>query len=151
MAAQDNKYLTFQLAKEHYAIPILTIKEIIGMMPITTVPKLPRHIKGVINLRGKIIPVVDLRLKFGLDSQAYDERTAIIVMQQGSKMSGIVVDTVQEVQDILPEAIEPPPSHGTDIDQSFLTGMGKVSEHVIMMLDAPSLLASGEGGDLLSS
>ena len=148
MAVQDNKFLTFKLNQEEYAIPILKIKEIIGMMPITQVPRLPKFIKGVINLRGKIIPVIDLRLKFGLDERDYDERTSIIVMEldtgNGSKTSGMVVDTVQEVIDITAESIEPPPQYGTDLDQAFLTGMGKVNDNVVMLLDADKILSSDE-------
>ena len=148
MAAQDNKFLTFELGEESYAIPILKIKEIIGMMAITEVPRLPDFIKGVINLRGKIIPVIDLRLKFGLQERQYDERTSIIVMElateNSTKTSGMVVDTVQEVLDIEESDIEPPPHYGADVDQEFLTGMGKVGDNVIMLLNADKILSTGE-------
>ena len=146
MALQDNKYLTLRLSEEHYAIPILKIKEIIGMMPVTKVPRLPNHFKGVINLRGKIIPVIDLRLKFGLEEKEYDERTSIIVIELAAKngltTSGIVVDTVQEVMDIAPGDIEPPPKHGSEAGNAFLTGMGKIGEKVVMVLDAEKILTS---------
>jgi purine-binding chemotaxis protein CheW len=148
MAAQDNKFLTFELGGEIYGISILKIKEIIGMMSITKVPKLPDFVKGVINLRGKIIPVIDLRLKFGLVERPYDERTSIIVMELiiegATKTSGIVVDTVKEVLDIEVGNIDPPPQYGVDVDQAFLTGMGKVDEDVIMLLDADKILTAGE-------
>ena len=152
--AQDNKFLTFRLGDECYAIPILKIKEIIGMMAITKIPKLPKFIKGVINLRGKIIPVVDLRIKFGLDEKAYDERTSIIVMeiQNGSttNINGVVVDTVQEVMDIPDSSIEPPPQYGSAANQEFLTGMGKVNENVIMLLDVDKIFSDSEK-DVLES
>lgn len=148
MAAKDNKFLTFELGEESYGIPILKIKEIIGMMPITEVPRLPDFIKGVINLRGKIIPVIDLRLKFDLKEREYDERTSIIVMELATegatKISGMIVDTVQEVLDIDDSGIEPPPHYGTDVDQTFLTGMGKVKDSVIMLLNADRILSSDE-------
>ena len=147
MAKQENKYLTFQLGEEGYAIPILKVKEIIGMMDITEVPKMPEFVKGVINLRGKIIPVIDLRLKFGLEEKSYDERTSIIVVELESeaatKTSGIVVDTVQEVLDINSANVEPPP-YGTEGEQAFLAGMGKVKDKVIMLLDSDKILSSDE-------
>lgn len=145
MAGDNNKFLTFGLGEENYAIPILKIKEIIGMMDITKIPRLPNFIKGVINLRGKIIPVIDLRLKFGLSSRAYDDRTSIIVVEldvdSGSVVSGIVVDNVNEVLDIESCDIEPPPKYGTSVDQAFLTGMGKINGNVIMLLDADKMLS----------
>lgn len=152
MAKEDNKFLTFVLGEENYAIPILKVKEIIGMMDITTVPRLPDFIKGVINLRGQIIPVIDLRLKFGLKERAYDDRTSIIVMELESenitRTSGIVVDTVQEVLDIDSKDIEPPPQYGTDVDQAFLTGLGKVDDKVIMLLNVDKILSTGEMQDI---
>jgi len=148
LAAQENKHLTFELDKESYAIPILKVKEIIRMIEITEVPKLPNFMKGVINLRGKIIPILDLRLKFGLEEKDYDERTSIIVLElateNGARTSGLVVDTVNEVLDISDTDIEPPPQYGTDVDQTFLTGMGKVTDKVIMMLDVDKILSVGE-------
>jgi purine-binding chemotaxis protein CheW len=152
--AQDNKFLTFRLGEECYAIPILKIKEIIGMMAITKIPKLPKFIKGVINLRGKIIPVVDLRIKFGLEEKQYDERTSIIVMEiqteSTTNINGVVVDTVREVMDIPEGNIEPPPQYGNDVDQEFLTGMGKVGDDVIMLLDVDRIFSESEK-DILES
>ena len=149
---QDNKFLTFKLREESYAIPILRIKEIIGMMPITKVPRLPQFIKGVINLRGQIIPVIDLRTKFGIEERPYDERTSIIVMEIQSenttKTNGIVVDTVQEVLDIMADSIEPPPKYGADVNQEFLTGMGKIDEKVIMILNVNKILSANETAQL---
>jgi len=148
LAVQENKYLTFELEKEGYAIPILKVKEIIGMMQITEVPRQPKFVKGVINLRGKIIPIIDLRLKFGLEERNYDERTSIIVVEleteNSTRISGMVVDAVNEVLDINNTDIEPPPSYGTDVDQAFLTGMGKVKDSVIMLLNVDRILSTDE-------
>lgn len=148
MEIQD-KFLTFQLGEENYAIPILKVKEIIGMMKITKVPKLPNFIKGVINLRGEIIPIIDLRIKFGLDEREYDDRTSIIVIElltesSGVKTSGVVVDTVNEVLYINENSIDPPPEYGNGINQAFLVGMGKIGEKVIMLLNVDKILSSSE-------
>lgn len=148
MAGENNKFLTFGLDEENYAIPILKIKEIIGMMDITKIPRLPNFIKGVINLRGKIIPVIDLRLKFGLPSRAYDDRTSIIVVELDSDgssvVSGIVVDTVNEVLDIESHDIEPPLQQTANVYQDFLTGIGKINDNVIMLLDVDKTLSVDE-------
>ncbi|MDY6842623.1 MAG: chemotaxis protein CheW, partial [Thermodesulfobacteriota bacterium] len=117
IADREGKYLTFTLAEEEYGISILKIKEIIGMMPITFVPQTPEFVKGVINLRGKVIPVVDLRLRFGMESIDYTERTCIIVVeiegQADTVLTGIVVDSVSEVLNIKGEDIEDTPTFGT--------------------------------------
>jgi purine-binding chemotaxis protein CheW len=114
MADKEGKYLTFSLASEEYGISILEIKEIIGMMPITSVPQTPAHIKGVVNLRGKVIPVMDLRLRFGMTAMDDTERTCIIVVeisgQAGTVQVGVVVDAVSEVLNVKSEDIEPTPS-----------------------------------------
>lgn len=149
MAIQSNKYLTFTLGDESYAIPILKVKEIIGMMTITKVPKMPEFMRGVINLRGKIIPVTDLRLKFGLPEREYSDRTCIVVIEMdtamGRSVNGVVVDSVSEVIDIGEENIEKPPGYGgTDEEQEFLTGIGKVRDKVIMLLDTDQILTSAE-------
>ena len=148
MIKQDNKYLTFKLGEEKYAIPIIKIKEIIGMISITNVPKLPAFIKGVINLRGKIIPVIDLRLKFSMEQKDYDARTSIVVIELVSQsetvISGLIVDTVNDVLDITQENIEPPPEYGTGVDQKFLTGIGKVKDEVIMLIDVDNIFSVTE-------
>ncbi|MCK7467721.1 MAG: chemotaxis protein CheW [Desulfosudis oleivorans] len=112
MEAQDGKHLTFSLGNEDYGLPILQVREIIGMMEITHVPKTPEFIKGVINLRGKIIPIMDLRLKFGMKSIDYTERTCIIVVEikinEIKRLMGVVVDMVSEVVNINQNEIEPP-------------------------------------------
>jgi purine-binding chemotaxis protein CheW len=146
---EDHKYLTFQLAREEYGVEILKVREIIGVMDITAVPRMPVYMKGVINLRGKVIPVVDLRLKFGLDEIAYAEQTCIIVVDVGREV-GIIVDTVSEVLDIQGENVEPPPAMGGSVDTSFILGMGKVGDAVKILLDINKVLACDELLDVAS-
>ena len=138
------KYLTFNLADEEYGIAILKVKEIIGMMPVTQVPKTPEYVKGVVNLRGKVIPVTDLRLKFGLPEIDYTERTCIIVIeingQNGTILVGIVVDAVSEVLNIKAEEIEPAPAFGDTLDTGFILGMAKTEEGVKILLDIDEVL-----------
>lgn len=139
MAENDQKLLTFSLGKEEYGVSILKVKELIGMMDITPVPKTPEFIKGVINLRGKIIPVMDLRVKFGMDAQAYDERTCIIVVEivikGNQKLLGVVVDSVSEVVTVSDEQIEPPPEYGKASEHSSILGIGKIKDRVVIILD----------------
>ncbi len=146
--AQENKYLTFGLKKEEYAIPILSVKEIIGMMSITKVPRLPEYIIGVLNLRGKIIPVTDLRLRLGMPEKEFDARTSIIVLelqtQSGIKSSGIIVDTVHEVMSIDEENVDGPPKREDSQENEYITGIGKVEEKVVMLLDPKKVLLSSE-------
>lgn len=148
MDIQGGKFLTFALGNEEYGIPIQKVKEIIGIMDITNIPRTPQFIKGVINLRGKIIPVMDLRLKFGLEEKAYNQRTCIIVVEintaESNRMMGIVVDTVSEVVNIQNGEIEPPPRYSTDIDSEFLIGMGKVKGKVILLLEIEQVLTGEE-------
>ncbi len=137
------KYLTFMLDREEYGVEILKIREIIGIMEITCVPQTPDFVQGVVNLRGKVIPVVDLRAKFRLPRQAYNDQTCIIVVDVGMMM-GIIVDTVREVHDFHDEDIEPPPRLGSHVDTSFILGMGKTREGVKILLDIDRVLHSEE-------
>lgn len=140
---EESKYLTFKLADEEYGVEILKVREINGLMDITAVPRMPVYMKGVINLRGKVIPVVDLRLKFSLEEIEYTEETCIIVVDVGKEI-GIIVDTVSEVLDIAGDNIEPPPSMGASVDSSFILGMGKVGNAVKILLDIDKVLTTGE-------
>jgi len=148
MADKEGKYLTFTLADEEYGIGILRIKEIIGMMPITTIPQTPEFVKGVINLRGKVIPVVDLRRRFGMESIDYTERTCIIVVeisgQTGTVMIGIVVDAVSEVLNIKAEDIEDTPTFGTKLNTEYILGMAKMEGSVKILLDIGRVLTGEE-------
>jgi len=150
-SAREGKYLTFILGDEEYGLEILKVREIIGLMDITSVPQTPDYIKGVINLRGKVIPVIDLRLKFGMEPAEYTEETCIIVVDMGQAMIGILVDTVSEVLDIAADQIEPPPSFGSRIDTQFILGMGKIKGKVKILLEIDKVLSSEELADLVDS
>ncbi len=142
-SSAGGKYLTFKLSDEEYGVEILKVREINGLMDITAVPQMPHYMKGVINLRGKVLPVVDLRLKFGLEEIEPTEQTCTIVVDVGREI-GIIVDTVSEVLDIKSEAIEPPPALGGTVDTSFILGMGKVGEEVKILLDIDKVLDDEE-------
>ena len=140
---EESKYLTFKLSSEEYGVEILKVREIIGLMDITAVPQMPVYMKGVINLRGKVIPVIDLRLKFGLDEAEHTEQTCVIVVDVGKEI-GIIVDTVSEVLDIAGDNVEPPPDMGGSVDSSFILGMGKVGDAVKILLDIDKVLSTDE-------
>ena len=145
---REGKYLTFSMANEEYGIGILKIREIIGMMPITSVPQTPEFVKGVINLRGKVIPVMDLRLRFNMDSIDYNDRTCIIVVeilgQPATVQVGIVVDSVSEVLNIKQDEIEDTPTFGTSLNTDFILGMAKMEGGVKILLDIDQVLTSDE-------
>lgn len=142
------KYLTFSMGNEEYGIGILKVKEIIGLMPVTPVPRTPNYVKGVINLRGKVIPVIDLRLRFDMPPADYTERTCIIVADvtadTGELQMGIVVDSVSEVLNIKPEEIEPTPSFGTRLETEYILGMAKLDDGVKILLDIDRVLNQEE-------
>jgi purine-binding chemotaxis protein CheW len=153
MADKDDKragkYLTFVLSQETYGIEILKVQEIIGVMEITRVPRTPDYMRGVINLRGKVIPVIDLRTKFSLQSVPSTEKTCIIVVQvprenMAQTTMGILVDEVCEVANIESEQIENTPNFGTTLDTDFILGVGKTGQKVIMLLDVDKVLAQHE-------
>ncbi|MEN6425026.1 MAG: chemotaxis protein CheW [Phycisphaerales bacterium] len=145
---KEGKYLTFALANEEYGLEILKVREIIGYMNITAVPQTPAHVKGVINLRGQVIPIVDLRARFGMETAEVTEQTCIIVVeitQEGRKFNtGIVVDRVQEVLDISGADIEDAPQFGASVDTGFILGMAKIGERVKILLDIDRVFSSAE-------
>ena len=147
-ADREGKYLTFSLAGEEYGIGILKIREIIGMLPITSVPETPHYVKGVINLRGKVIPVVDLRLRFSMPEIDYTERTCIIVVEMkgsaGVVPIGTVVDAVSEVLNIKGEDIADTPSFGAKFNSEYILGMAKMGKGVKLLLDIDRVLSSEE-------
>lgn len=142
------KFLTFELTGEEYGIEILKVREIIGLLSITTVPRTPEYVRGVINLRGKVIPVVDLKLKFGMKRSEDTRETCIIVVEvshAGDKiLTGILVDRVREVLDIKSENIEDPPEMGDGVETEFIKGMGKTGDRVSILLDIDGVLTGGE-------
>ncbi|HUP03765.1 MAG TPA: chemotaxis protein CheW [Bryobacteraceae bacterium] len=152
--ARAGKYLTFQLAQEEFGIRVLKVREIMGVQEVTAVPQTPPHIKGVINLRGKVIPLVDLRLKFGMPEAEYTTRTCIIVTQvkaeAGSVLMGIVVDGVSEVLNLTGQEIEDTPDFGQEVSSRYLLGMAKSKGKVKILLDIDRVLSAQEIGDLSS-
>src|SRR5271170_1202585 len=142
------KYLTFILGKEEFGVGVLKVREIMGIQDITAVPQTPPYLKGVINLRGKVIPVIDLRLKFGLPSIDYTQRTCIIVVQvkSGSTLllMGIVVDEVSEVLTMAPGDIEDTPDFGSSVSTKYILGMAKIKDKVKILLDINEVLTTQE-------
>ncbi len=142
------KYLTFKLNEEEYGIGIIKVKEIIGMMTITSVPRTPEFVKGVVNLRGKVIPIVDLRLKFSMEAIPYTERTCIIVVEIDSNdatvLIGIVVDAVSEVLNINEDDIEETPTFGTELNTEYILGMAKLEGAVKILLNIDKVLSPKE-------
>jgi len=148
VAALAGKYLTFKLVDEEYGLEILKVREIIGTMAITSLPKTPPFVRGVINLRGKVIPVIDLRTKFGMGVAKETAETCIIVVDVTSKIGsvqiGILVDSVSEVLDIVAEDIEEAPAFGTNVDTAFILGMAKSKGGVKILLNIEKVLSSAE-------
>ncbi len=142
------KYLVFHLAPEEFAIQVQKVREIMGVQEITQVPQTPPHVKGVINLRGKVIPVVDLRLKFGMPAAEYTHRTCIVVVQvagaRGSMLMGVVVDGVAEVLQVAGADIEDTPSFGQDVTVPYVMGLAKQKEKVRILLDIDQVMSTGE-------
>ncbi len=152
MTDREGKYLTFVLANEEYGISILKIKEIIGMMKITSIPQTPEFVKGVVNLRGKVIPVLDLRLKFDMNATNYSERTCIIVVEilgtSNNIYIGCVVDSVSEVLNIRSDDVEDTPGFGSNLDTNYILGMAKTEDNVKILLDIDKVLSSEEVSSL---
>ncbi len=142
--AESGKYLTFVLADESYGLEILKVREIIGTMSITPVPRTPVYVKGVINLRGRVIPVVDLRVKFGLEEAEVTDETCIIVVDVSGTQTGIYVDTVDEVLDIDSEEIEEAPDFGAGVDTEYILGVAKMGESVKILLDIDRVISTTE-------
>ncbi len=144
-STQENKYLLFYLGEEEYGVNIAMVQSIEELQKIVTVPDMPEYVKGVINLRGKVIPVVDLRIKFHMDEREYDDRTCMIITRLGENDLGFIVDTVSEVEDIPERDIEPPPEFKSDgVSNTYIAGIGKVGEDVKILLDAGKIMSSTE-------
>ena len=144
----NGKFLTFFLAGEEYGLEILKVQEINGMLPITRVPRTPTFVRGVINLRGKVIPVIDLRLKFGMDAAQQTEETCIIVVQAQGVVVGIIVDKVSEVLNIGADDIQQTPSFGIDVKTDYILGIGKTDGRVRLLLDIDKVLNSRDVVDI---
>ena len=147
---QKDKFLTFSIGKEEYGIEIRFVTEIIGMQAITEVPELPDYIKGIINLRGKIIPVMDVRLRFRKEAREYNDRTCIVVIDIKDISIGLIVDTVSEVMSIAEQHIVPPPDSKTGFHNRYVQGIGKIGNDVKLLLDCDKLLNDDQIKDLSS-
>jgi purine-binding chemotaxis protein CheW len=141
-AVEEGKFLTFVLSKEEYGVEILKVREIMGIMEITPVPQTSDYMKGVINLRGRVIPIIDLRLKFAMPEVEHTKETCIIVAEVGATQVGAIVDSVSEVTDIKGEDIEDAPNFGQEIDTNFIMGLGKVKDKIIILLDIEKVLTA---------
>jgi purine-binding chemotaxis protein CheW len=142
------KYLTFFLAREEYGLEILKVHEIMGVMPITRVPRTPSFVRGVINLRGKVIPIVDLRAKFGMEAAEASAENCIIVVQVHGAQTGVIVDRVSEVSDIAETQVEDAPSFGSDVQTDYLLGIAKSTDRVRLLLDIERVLSTQDVVDL---
>jgi purine-binding chemotaxis protein CheW len=145
---RGGKFLSFFLAGEEYGFEILKVQEIIGMMGITRVPRTPDFIRGVINLRGKVIPIIDLRLKFGMEPKEQTDETCIIVVKTEGIAMGIVVDKVSEVLNIVTKDIEDAPSFGVEVNTEYILGIGKSEGRVKLLLDIDKVLSTREAVEL---
>ncbi|MEL0167382.1 MAG: chemotaxis protein CheW [Pseudomonadaceae bacterium] len=141
-----SEFLTFVLGEEHYAIDIMAVKEIRGYESVTKIAKAPAYIKGVINLRGDIVPIVDLRIKFDVGEATYNEFTIVIVLQINERMVGIVVDSVSDVIALTQSQRRPPPEFGVAFDSRFLMGLAKMQEHMVILVNIEALVTSSELG-----
>ncbi|MCT4621631.1 MAG: chemotaxis protein CheW [Marinisporobacter sp.] len=145
---QKDKFLTFTLGDECYGIEIRYVTEIIGLQPITEVPELPEYIRGIINLRGTIIPIMDVRLRFKKSFREYNDRTCVIVIDIKDLSIGLIVDSVSEVLSILEENIVNPPEMGRSLQNKYIKGIGKVENHVKLLLDCDKLLKDDDAQNL---
>ncbi len=137
--SMEGMYLTFNLAKEGYGLEIRHVTEIIGIQPVTRIPDMPEHVIGVLNLRGKVIPIIDVRLRFRMPQRDYDDRTCIIVVNVNDNSVGLVVDKVSEVVDIPKDQIEPPPATQKG-GSHYIQGMGKLNQNVKILIDIEALI-----------
>jgi len=144
----ENQYLTFILSDEEYGVDILRVQEIRGWESVTTVPNAPDYIKGVINIRGTIVPIVDLRMRFGMEQLEYGPITVVIVLkvigENRERVMGIVVDTVSDTYDVPEDSIKPAPDFGEKIEVNFVKGLATINEKMLILLDIDQLLNSGE-------
>ncbi len=144
----ENQLVVFMLAKEHYGVRIAAVESIIKLQPITAVPCSPAFVEGVTNLRGRVLPVIDLRKRFGLRAEEPTKDTRIVVVEMNGTLVGMIVDSVSEVLRVPAEFVEPPSPIMTTVDSAFITGIAKVDEQLIILLDLEKVLSPEEKADL---
>lgn len=142
-AADGSQFLTFRLADEEYGLEILRVQEIKGYSRVTPLPNTPPEVKGVMNLRGTVVPIIDLRARFGLEGAEYNQFTVIIVVTVGSKVVGLVVDAVSDVLNVAPSDLVPTPDMGSGVDTSFMTGMARTGDRLVTLLNIDRLIGFG--------
>ncbi len=146
--ADGSQYLTFVLADEHYGVDILRVQEIKGWAPVTRIPNTPEYLRGVLNLRGTIVPIIDMRMRFDLENAEYTALTVIIVLsvrtEDGERIIGVVVDSVSDVLNVRQEEIKPTPDFGSGIDTDFLDGLATAGDNMVMLLDVDKMMSSDE-------
>lgn len=142
--SNDDQYIVFGLGTELYGVPVLKVQEIISYTPPTTIPNAPVFVRGVINLRGMVIPIIDMRLRFGLEEQEYHDKTVVVVVTIGERRYGLVVDTVEDVASLPEEQIQRDVDLQTNIDERYLTGIGKLEDRMIILLDVDKIFTRGE-------
>ena len=145
-AVNDHEVLSFRLGKEEYGISILNVQEIRGYEAPTRLANAPDFLKGVINLRGRIVPVVDMRIKFKLGTPVYDQFTVVIILNIGGRIMGMVVDSVSDVTTLTPDQIKPAPEMGSAFNSDYMIGLGTVDERVLILVDIDKLMSSSEMG-----
>jgi len=143
---EGKEYLAFTLGQEEYGIDILRVQEIRGYEPVTRIANAPNFIKGVVNLRGIIVPVVDMRIKLNLGTPTYDQFTVVIILSIAGRVVGMVVDSVSDVMTLTPEQVKPAPEMGTSFDSDYLIGLGTLNERMLILVDIDKLMSSTEMG-----
>jgi len=144
--ARTLEFLAFKLGHEEYGIDIQKVQELRGYDTVTRIANAPEHIKGVVNLRGIIVPIIDMRIKFNLGTPTYDQFTVVIILNIGSRVMGIVVDSVSDVITLKPEQIKPAPEMGSVLDTGYLIGLGTIDERMLILVDIDGLMSSSEMG-----
>ncbi len=140
--SDGDQLLTFTLGEEEYGVPILRVQEVKGYSPLTPIPGTARHLRGVLNLRGLVVPVIDLRAKFGMPEVPYDKFTVIVIATVGARIVGLTVDAISDVLSVGEAELSPPPELGAQLDASYTTGLARVGEKVVLLLDIDALVAS---------
>ena len=146
LAARALEFLSFTLGQEEYGIDIQKVQELRGYDAVTRIANVPEHIKGVVNLRGIIVPIVDMRIKFKLGTPSYDQFTVVIILNLASRVMGMVVDSVSDVITLAPEQIKPAPELGSVLDTGYLIGLGTLDERMLILVDIDKLMSSDEMG-----
>jgi len=136
-----SQFLTFHVGHEEYGVPILRVQELKGCSPITPLPNVPAHIRGVMNLRGTVVPILDLRARFGMPPGELTRFTVFVIVSLGKRIFGLIVDAVSDVLDVGDDRLQPPPELGDGVDTSFLSSMARVDERLVLLLDLDRLLA----------